>query len=62
MATDYGYEAKRNSLIPHAEAYANKKIGTDKSIDEYNEKWTRCFFEKMDELWDYVKNTKMDDD
>ena len=53
---DLIYEKKRNKLIPEAVAFADKTIGTDKSIDNFDEKWTRCFCDKMDSLWAENKN------
>ena len=57
--TDIKYEEERNKLIPVAEKYADKvcrvqfgvvPTGSNKTVDDYNAKWSRAFHSKMNEL------------
>ena len=54
---DPDYARERNTLIPQAEAFANKKCkakfpgGNEKAREAWAAKWNFCFHEKMTKLW-----------
>ena len=50
------YERERNKLIPHAERYADLKVGArpiqgkSQLPEEYASAWNKCFLGRMDYL------------
>ena len=44
------YVAQRNSLIPSAVAFANKKAGSNPQSNEDRDAWNRVFHAKMNDL------------
>jgi len=52
---DLAYISARNKLIPEAEYHANKtegvKRGPKQTSEEFAERWSRCFRQKMNILW-----------
>lgn len=55
--TDLEYQEMRNRLIPAAENYTNRRVGSQPQGNTAHErfewvcKWNRVFLKRMDELW-----------
>jgi hypothetical protein len=61
MIANKEYIKERNKLIPKAIAVADKKVGANRpkhNIDEWANKWNRCFLQEMSILWYVYKRAK----
>ncbi|MFH1664902.1 MAG: hypothetical protein ABIA77_02025 [Candidatus Omnitrophota bacterium] len=58
------YARERNTLIPAAETFANKKckakfpVGNEKAREAWAAKWNRSFHDRMTKLWRESQNAE----